>query len=149
MQNKDESSTKQEAEKVERTKDAVKSEDSEKSTKEQAKKVEKKQEPQLSPKEKEVAEAGANQGALFGMAGASNEEFSNMLDLADYVDGMDDTVEKMFNEMAGGEYDKQYGTPTNAEERKLKKIYVEHFVKAMNNTMDGMDALEKLGGKRK
>jgi hypothetical protein len=107
-----------------------------------------KQEQQLSPKEKEVAEAGANQGSLFGMAGASNEEFSNMLDVADYVEGMDDKVDEIFKEMAGGEYDKQYGSPTNGEEKKLKKIYIEHFIKAMNNTMDGMDALEKLGGKR-
>ena len=144
---KDDSSTKQEAEKVERPKDAVKSGNKEKSTKEQTEKAEKEQEPQLSSKEKEVAEAGANQGALFGMAGASNEEFSNMLDMADYVDGMDDKVNEIFEEMAGGEYNKQYGAPTNAEEKKLKRIYIEHFIKAMNNTMDGMDNLEKLGGK--
>lgn len=130
------------------SKEADKSKKIEKTTKEQTEKAEKKQESELSPKEKKVAEAGANQGALFGMAGASNEEFSNMLDVADYVEGMDDKVDEIFKEMAGGEYDKQYGSPTNAEEKKLKKIYIEHFIKAMNNTMDGMDALEKLGGKR-
>lgn len=148
---KDDNSTEKEAEKVEKPKNAVKSENTKKSEKETTDKAEKKkeQEPKQSPKEKEVAEAGANQGALFGMVGASNEEFSNMLDLADYVEGMDDKVDEILKETAGGEYDKQYGTPTNAEERKLKKIYVENFMKAMNNTMDGMDALEKLGGKRR
>lgn len=146
---KDNSSAKQEVKQEEQPKEGDKAKDADKPTNEQTEKVEKKQESQQSPKEKEMAEAGANQGALFGMVGASDEGFSNMLDLADYVEGMDDTVDKMFNEMAGREYDNQYGAPTNAEEEKLKKIYVEHFIKAMNNAMDGMDALEKLGGKRK
>lgn len=49
--------------------------------------------------------------------------------------------------MAGREYDKQYGAPVNSEEEKLKNIYIEHFIKAMNSTMDAMDNMEKLGGK--
>jgi membrane protein implicated in regulation of membrane protease activity len=129
-------------------KKAVKSEDS-KTTKKATEKVEKKKDLQLSPKEKEIADAGYKKGSMFGMAGASNEEFSNMLDLADYVDGMDDKVTEMFEQMAGDEYDKEYHAPTNAEEKKLKKIYIEHFIEAMNGTMDAMDNLEKLGGKRK
>jgi hypothetical protein len=135
---KNDSSTKQEAEKVERPKDAVKLKNTEKTTDNQTDKLDKNQDPQLSPKEKEIAEAGAKQGTLFGMAGASNDSFSNMLDMADYVEGMDEKVNEMFEEMASGEYDKQYGAPSNAEDRKLKKIYIEHFVKAMNNKMDAM-----------
>ena len=77
---------------------------------------------ELSSIEKEIAEAGAKQGAMFGMAGASNDGFSNMLDAADYIEGMNDKVDEMFKEMAGGEYDKQYGAPVNAEEEKLKGI---------------------------
>lgn len=112
-------------------------------------KVEKKKDLQLSPKEKEIADAGYKRGSLFGMAGASDEGFSNMLDLGDYVDGMDEQINEILETMAGDEYDKEFHAPTNAEEKKLKKIYIEHFIKAMNSTMDGMDALEKLGGKRK
>ena len=103
----------------------------------------------MSPKEQEVANAGYKKGSMYGMAGASNDEFSNMLDLADYVDGMDDKVTEMFEQMAGNEYDREYHAPTNAEEKKLKKIYIENFIKAMNGTMDTMDNLEKLGGRRK
>lgn len=102
---------------------------------------------ELSSREKEIADAGTKQGAMFGMAGASNDGFSNMLDAADYVDGMSDKVDEIFKEMAGGEYDKQYGAPANSEEEKLKGIYIEHFIKAMNSTMDAMDNMEKLGGK--
>ena len=131
--------TNQKEDKVEHPKGAVKSDNTEKSIKEQTKKVEKGNGSQLSPKEQEIAKAGEKQGIMFGMAGASNEGFSNMLDMADYVKEMDDKVSEMFEEMAGGEYDKQYGTPSNAEERKYKKIYIEHFIKAMNNTMDAMD----------
>ena len=104
---------------------------------------------ELSSKEKEIADAGAHQGTLFGMAGANNEGFSDMLDAADYIEGINDKVDEMFKEMAGGEYDKQYGAPANAEEERLKEIYIEHFIKAMNNTMDAMDNMEKLGGKQK
>lgn len=143
----DDDDAKQKVKKEEHPKETVKSEDTKKSTRETKEIVKKEQESQLSPKEKEVAEAGANQGTMFGMAGASNDGFSDMLDMADHIDGMDDKVNEIFEEMAGGEYDKQYGAPTNAEEKKLKGIYIEHFIKAMNNTMDGMDNLEKLGGK--
>lgn len=122
----------------------------EKKEKDRSEKVKEKreQEPKLSPKEQEVANAGYKKGTMFGMAGASNEDFSNMLDLADNVDDMDDKVTEVFEQMAGDEYDREFNAPTNAEERKLKKIYIEHFIKAMNGTMDSMDNLEKLGGKR-
>lgn len=129
-------------------KKAVKSEDS-KTTKKGTEKVENKKDLQLSAKEKEIADAGYKKGSMFGMVGASNEEFSNILDLADYVEGMDDKVTEMFEQMAGDEYDREYHAPTNAEEKKLKKIYIENFIKAMNGTMDAMDNLETLGGKRK
>lgn len=147
---KDESISKQSEEKMERPKEAANTKYTKKTSKETTGKVvKKKQEPQMSAKEQEVANAGAKQGTMFGMAGAGNEEFSNMLDMADYVDGMDDKINKMLEEMAGREYDNQYGSPTNAEEKKLKKIYIKHFIEALNDTMDGMDNLEKLGGKRK
>ena len=140
---------KQTVEKQEKPKNSVEEEKNKESAKSEIKKEEKEQESPLSAKEKEVANAGFKQGTMFGMAGASNDEFSNMLDLADYVDGMDDKVKEMFEQMAGDEYDKEYNTPTNAEEKKLKRIYIEYFIKAMNGTMDAVDNLEKLGGKRK
>ena len=103
---------------------------------------------ELSQKEKEVAETGTKQGTQFGMAGAFADGFSDMVDMADYVEGMEDKINEILEDMAGGEYDKMYGAPTNAEEKKLKKIYIEHFIEAMNNTMDAMDTMEKLGKKR-
>lgn len=103
----------------------------------------------MTPKEQEMANAGYKKGTMFGMAGASNEEFSNMLDLADLVDGMDDKVKEMFEQMAEDEYDKEYHAPTNAEEEKLKNIYIENFIKGMNETMNAMDNLEKIGGNRR
>ena len=145
--NSDENTAEQAVEKKEEPKTADKSESIKEPSKDNSEKEE--QEPKLSPKEQEVANAGYKKGSMYGMAGASNDEFSNMLDLADYVDGMDDKVTEMFEQMAGNEYDREYHAPTNAEETKLKKIYIENFIKAMNGTMDTMDNLEKLGGRRK
>ena len=102
---------------------------------------------QLSPKEQEIADAGYKKGSMFGMVGSTNEDFSNMLDMADYVDGMDEKINEMYENMAGDDYDREFGAPSTAEEKKLKKIYIDGFIKGMNNAMDGMDALEKLGGK--
>ena len=147
LANSDENTPEQAIEKKEEPKTADKSESIKETSKDKSEKEE--QEPKLSPKEQEVANAGYKKGSMFGMAGASNEEFSNMLDLADYVDGMDDKVTEMFEQMAGNEYDREYHAPTNAEEKKLKKIYIEHFIEAMNGTMDTMDNLEKLGGRHK
>jgi len=147
LANSDENTPEQAIEKKEEPKTADKSESTKESSKDKSEKE--KQEPKLSPKEQEVANAGYKKGSMYGMAGASNEEFSNMLDLADYVDGMDDKVTEMFEQMAGNEYDREYHAPTNAEEKKLKKIYIEHFIEAMNGTMDTMDNLEKLGGRHK
>ena len=104
---------------------------------------------QLSPKEQEIADAGYKKGSMFGMVGASNEYLSNMLDMADYVDGMDEKVNEMYDNMAGDDYDREYGTPSTEEEKKLKRIYIDNFIKGMNNAMDGMDALDKLGGKHR
>jgi hypothetical protein len=143
----DENTPEQAIEKKEESKTADKSESIKEPSKDNSEKEE--QEPKLSPKEQEVANAGYKKGSMYGMAGASNDEFSNMLDLADYVDGMDDKVTEMFEQMASDEYDREYHAPTNAEETKLKKIYIENFIKAMNGTMDTMDNLEKLGGRRK
>lgn len=143
----DENTPEQAIEKKEEAKTADKSESIKEPSKDNSEKEE--QEQKLSPKEQEVANAGYKKGSMYGMAGASNDEFSNMLDLADYVDGMDDKVTEMFEQMAGNEYDREYHAPTNAEETKLKKIYIENFIKAMNGTMDTMDNLEKLGGRRK
>ena len=123
---------------VEQPKETLKSEETKKTTKETTEKIEKKQEPQLSPKEKEIAKAGYERGALFGMAGSSNEEFSNMLDIADYFDELGKEVDNMYVQMAGQEYDNAYTAPTNAEEEKLRKIYIEHFLKAFNSAMDAM-----------
>lgn len=145
----EDSTPKQTVEKQEDPKTPAKKEAPQKSTEAKAEKEEKEQESPLSPREKEVANAGFKRGIMFGMAGASNEEFSNMLDAADYLDDLGKEVDKMYQEMAGREYDNEYNAPTNAEEEKLKKIYIENFRKGMESTMEGMDKLEKLGGKRK
>ena len=147
LANSDGNTPEQAVEKKVEPKTADKSESIKEPSKDKSEKEE--QEPKLSPKEQEVANAGYKKGSMYGMAGASNDEFSNMLDLADYVDGMDDKVTEMFEQMAGNEYDREYHAPTNAEEKKLKKIYIEHFIEAMNGTMDTMDNLEKLGGRHK
>lgn len=147
LANSDGNTPEQAVEKKVEPKTADKSESIKEPSKDKSEKEE--QEPKLSPKEQEVANAGYKKGSMYGMDGASNDEFSNMLDLADYVDGMDDKVTEMFEQMAGNEYDREYHAPTNAEEKKLKKIYIEHFIEAMNGTMDTMDNLEKLGGRHK
>ena len=103
-----------------------------------AAKEEKSKESSMSPKEKEMADAGRSKGVLFGAAGANNNEFSAMLDMADLSEEMEDKLNEMLEEMAGGEYDKEYGSPSNAEEEKLKKIYIENFIEAMNNAMDAL-----------
>lgn len=103
-----------------------------------AKKEEKSKESSMSPKEKEMAEAGRHQGTLFGAAGANNEGFSNIVDMADLSKDMEDQVNQMLEDMAGSEYDKEYGTPSNAEEKKLKRIYIENFIEAMTNAMDAL-----------
>lgn len=93
---------------------------------------------ELSPKEKEIADAGYKKGSMYGIAGAGNENFSNMLDMADYVEGMEDKVNEVLEEMAGNEYDKEFNAPTNAQEEKQKKIYIKHFIKGMEAAMNTM-----------
>lgn len=93
---------------------------------------------ELSSREKEIADAGAHQGTLFGMAGANNEGFANIHDASDYMGEMGDKYNEMLEEMAGSEYDKAYNSPSNSEEEKLRKIYIEHFLKAFNSAMDAM-----------
>lgn len=100
---------------------------------------EKPKEAELSSKEKEFADAGYKKGTLYGMAGANNNEFSDMLDMADKVAGMEDKVNDVMEEMAGRVYDTEYDAPSNAEQEKLKKIYIENFIKGMNDTMDAMN----------
>lgn len=107
-----------------------------------------KEKPKLSPKEQSIADAGYSKGSMYGMAGAGNESFSNALDMADYIEGGQEQINKMLETLAGDEYDMEYHAPTTAEERKLKKIYIEYFLKGMNGTMDSMDRLDKLGSKR-
>ena len=145
----DDENSKQGIEKEELSKEIIQSEDSKKTFKETTKKVDKKQELHLSSKEKEIADAGYNKGTLAGYAATENEEFSNMLDLAEKIDGMEDKMNEMIEQMAGQEYDKAYNAPTNAVEEKMRKIYIEYFIKGMEETMESMDNLEKLGGKRK
>lgn len=125
--------------KQEEQKSTVITENAKESAKKKTEIVEKKQDSQLSPKEKEVADAGYKKGSLYGMAGSDNNEFSNMLDLADHVDGMDSKVDEVLEEMAGHEYDNEYNTPSNSEQEKLKKIYIDNFIKGMNETMDAMN----------
>ena len=147
MADSEDEESKENVEKTESTKETIKFEKAEESSKEETKKEEKKQEPQLSPKEQDVANAGYKKGTMFGMAGASNEEFSNMMDMMEYVDGMEDKINEMWREEGGRQYDIEYDVPTNAEEEELKNIYIEHFIKGMNETMDAMDNLDKIGGK--
>jgi hypothetical protein len=131
----EEGNTKQEIEKGKGSKDVVKEEPKNSKS---IDKTEKKQEPVLSAKEKEIAEVGYKKGILYGYAGADNNEFSNMLDIADHVEGLDEKVNEVMEEMAGREYDNEFNTPSNAEEKKLKKIYIENFIKGMNETMDAL-----------
>ncbi len=95
----------------------------------------------LSPKEKEVADAGYNKGSMFGMAADDNAEFKNMLDLAEHVDGMEDKANELLERVAGQQYDIDYHAPNNEADKRLKRIYVENFIKGMNETMETMDKL--------
>lgn len=102
----------------------------------------------LSSKEQEIADAGYKKGSMAGYAAAENEEFSNMLDLADQIDGMEDKVNEMIEQMASQQYELEFNAPSNLEEEKLKELYIEHFKKGMDDTMDAMCGLGKKGGNR-
>ena len=97
----------------------------------------------LSLKEQEIADAGYKKGAMAGYAATENEEFSNMLDLADQIDGMEDKVNEMIEQMASQQYELEFNAPSNIEEEKLKKLYIEYFKKGMDDTMDAMDGTRK------
>ena len=140
LANLEDDNVKQETIKEDHPKETIKSEKTEKTTKEQTGKA---PQQQLSSKEKEIADAGCKRGTMFGMAADDNEELKSMLDMAEYVDGMDDKIEKIFGEMAGNDYDNEYGAPTNAEQVKLKKLFIDNFIKSMNETMEAMDKLKK------
>ena len=92
----------------------------------------------LSSKEREIADAGYKKGAMAGYAAAENEEFSNMLELAGQIDGMEDKMNEMIEQMASQQYEAEFNAPADSEEEKLKKLYVEYFKKGMNDTMDSM-----------
>lgn len=102
----------------------------------------------LSSKEQEIADAGYKKGSMAGYAAAENEEYSNMLDLADQIDGMEDKVNEMIEQMASQQYELEFNAPSNLEEEKLKELYIEHFKKGMDDTMDAMGGLGKKGGNR-
>ena len=97
----------------------------------------------LSLKEQEIADAGYKKGAMAGYAATENEEFSNMLDLADQIEGMEDKVNEMIEQMASQQYELEFNAPSNIEEEKLKKLYIEYFKKGMDDTMDAMDGTRK------
>ena len=92
----------------------------------------------LEGEEKEIATAGYNKGTLFGAAGALNEEFSAAHVLSENIDGLGDKFQQVIVEMAGNEYDRVYGTPSNTREEKLKKLYIKYFIRGLNETMKEM-----------
>ena len=106
-----------------------KQEDSKPSSDEKKKEEKKNHVEERSPKEKEVANAAYNWGYAAGLSDNSN--LADMVDMADRVDGMKETVNKTLEDMAGSEYNREYGKPANAAEEKLKKIYIEEFIKGM------------------
>lgn len=91
--------------------------------------------PTLSPKEQEIADAGYETGTLFGMVGGSLDGLSDMINAVNYINAMENKPGEVIREIAGKQYDEKYQAPSNATEEKLKKIYVENYIRGMNKAM--------------
>lgn len=89
----------------------------------------------LSPKEKEIADAGYNAGSIVGMMGGSIEGLSDMIKAANYLDAMNNKSGETIRRIAADQYDTEYQAPSNAQEEKLKKIYVDNYIRGMNKAI--------------
>lgn len=101
------------------------------------KKSEQKVPKELTAKEREVANNATEVGRAVGMA-LGGSELSNMIDAAENM-GHEDDLDNLYEKQAGDAYNKDYGVPSNAEEKRLKQIYVEHYLKAMEAAMEAMN----------
>ena len=89
----------------------------------------------LSSKEKEIADAGYEAGSIIGMMGGSIEGLSDMIKAANYLDAMNNKSGETIRKIAADQYDTEYQAPSNAQEEKLKKIYVDNYIRGMNKAM--------------
>lgn len=122
-----------EQEKTEQVEDKAEKKEVAKPQKVETKKETKKEvkmETALTAKEQEIANDGAQKGRLIGLAMGSDEGFSNTMDVAEKT-GREDILDKLYEKNAARNYDNYYGVPTNAEEKRLKQIFVEYYLKAM------------------
>lgn len=89
----------------------------------------------LSSKEKEIADAGYEAGSIIGMMGGSIEGLSDMIKAANYLDAMNNKSGETIRKIAADQYDTEYQAPSNDQEEKLKKIYVDNYIRGMNKAM--------------
>ena len=89
----------------------------------------------LSSKEKEIADAGYEAGSIIGMMGGSIEGLSDMIKTANYLDAMNNKSGETIRKIAADQYDREYQAPSNAKEEKLKRIYVDNFIRGMNKAL--------------
>lgn len=101
------------------------------------KKSEQKVPKELTAKEREVANNATEVGRAVGMA-LGGSELSNMIDAAEDM-GHEDDLDNLYEKQAGDAYNKDYGVPSNSEEKRLKQIYVEYYLKAMEAAMEAMN----------
>lgn len=122
-----------EQEKTEQVEDKVEKKEVAKPKKVETKKEIKKEvkkETALTAKEQEIANDGAQKGHLIGLGMGQNEGLQNSMDAMEKT-GRGDEVDNVLERMAGRDYDNYYGAPTNAEEKRLKQIFVKYYLEAM------------------
>ncbi|MBO7140178.1 MAG: hypothetical protein J6W19_06390 [Prevotella sp.] len=90
---------------------------------------------ELSPREKEIADAGYEAGTIMGMVGGSLDGLSGMINAVNYMNAMENKPGDAIREIVGNQYDEEYQAPSNATEEKLKKIYVDNYIRGMNKAM--------------
>ena len=70
-----------------------------------------------------------------GMVGGSLDGLSGMINAVNYMNAMENKPGDAIREIVGNQYDEEYQAPSNATEEKLKKIYVDNYIRGMNKAM--------------
>lgn len=86
-----------------------------------------------SPEEKKYAENGYNDGAEFGAIGGLMGGFGGVLDVADAVGVTDEEMDGVIKNAATRKYDEKYDTPTSSEQKRLKEIYIQHYIEGFKS----------------
>lgn len=100
--------------------------------------IESEEDTKLSTEEQKMADAGYEAGSIMGLAGSSLGGLSDMIKAVNYMDAMNNNSGETIRKIAAEQYDSEYQVPTNAKEERLKKIYVDNYIRGLNKTMKAM-----------